>query len=325
MRSQNDAEPLGPDSLTWKYFGDWRALLQGPWAGAMQNMHPKLGAAVEQHSGFFDERWQRLFRSVFPIAGVVYDGDRAAMTAQEIRDYHRDIKGVDDQGRRYHALDPDVFYWAHSTFFVGVLLIAERFGSGLTEAEKRQLFEEHKQWYRLYGVSDRAMPQTWEEFQEYWDHMCRDVLEDNKATRGVLDLKSIDKPPIVPWLPDELWPLIRPFFALSFEWLTVGLFDPPVRKKLGYRWTPIDEVLHRGVGQAFRIADRFVPARHRQHPRALQGNAREAGRIPADHPLIEAPIAFMPPADEWHDPKHYNPYRDQAPPTDRRFRPVAMP
>ncbi|HWF28063.1 MAG TPA: hypothetical protein VG327_06745, partial [Mycobacterium sp.] len=29
--------PLGPDSLTWRYFGDWRGMLQGPWAGSMQN------------------------------------------------------------------------------------------------------------------------------------------------------------------------------------------------------------------------------------------------------------------------------------------------
>jgi uncharacterized protein (DUF2236 family) len=42
-------EPLGPGSLTWKYFGDWRGML-GPWAGSMQNMHPQLGAAVEEHS-----------------------------------------------------------------------------------------------------------------------------------------------------------------------------------------------------------------------------------------------------------------------------------
>ena len=40
--------PLGPDSLTWQYFGDWRGMLQGPWAGSMQNMHPQLGAAVER-------------------------------------------------------------------------------------------------------------------------------------------------------------------------------------------------------------------------------------------------------------------------------------
>lgn len=48
-------QPLGPDSLTWKYFGDWRGMLQGPFAGSMQNMHPQLGAAVKDHSTFLRE------------------------------------------------------------------------------------------------------------------------------------------------------------------------------------------------------------------------------------------------------------------------------
>ena len=171
--------PSGPDSLTWELFGDWRGLLQGPWAGSMQNMHPQLGAAVEQHSIFFNERMPRLLRSLYPIGGVVFDGERRPSTGAEVRDYHIGIKGVDDQGRRYSALNPDVFYWAHSTFFMGTILTAERFGDGLTDAQKRQLFDEHITWYRMYGMSMRPVPKTWEEFQAYWDHMCRNVLENN--------------------------------------------------------------------------------------------------------------------------------------------------
>lgn len=161
---QAPPKPLGPKSLTWRYFGDWRGMLQGPWAGSMQNMHPQLGAAVEEHSTFFRERWPRLLRSLYPIGGVVFDGDRAPLTGAEVRDYHVDIKGVDRQGRRYHALNPDVFYWAHATFFVGTLIVAERFCGGLTEAEKRRLFDEHVEWYRMYGMSMRPVPKTWEEF-----------------------------------------------------------------------------------------------------------------------------------------------------------------
>lgn len=52
-------------------------MLQGPWAGSMQNMHPQLGAAVLDHSTFFRERWPRLLRSLYPIGGVVFDGERA--------------------------------------------------------------------------------------------------------------------------------------------------------------------------------------------------------------------------------------------------------
>ncbi len=177
--------PLGPDSLTWRYFGDWRGMLQGPWAGSMQNMHPQLGAAVIDHSTFFVERWQRLLRSLYPIGGVVFDGDRAPVTGAEVRDYHTAIKGVDEQGRRYHALNPDVFYWAHATFFVGTIHVAERFCGGLTEAQKRRLFDEHIDWYRMYGMSMRPVPASWEEFQEstgttcaamYWRTTRRHVL-----------------------------------------------------------------------------------------------------------------------------------------------------
>lgn len=237
--------PLGPDSLTWRYFGDWRGMLQGPWAGSMQNMHPQLGAAVEDHSTFFRERWPRLLRSLYPIGGVVFDGDRAPVTGVQVRDYHITIKGVDGAGRRYHALNPDVFYWAHATFFVGTLHVAERFCGGLTEAQRRQLFDEHVQWYRMYGMSMRPVPATWEEFQDYWDHMCRNVLENNFAARAVLDLTELPKPPFAQRVPDWLWAAPRKLLARFFVWLTVGLYDPPVRELMGYRWLRRDEWLHR--------------------------------------------------------------------------------
>ena len=50
----------------------------GVWIGAIQNMYPELGAGVEDHSILLREPLQRVARSVYPIMGVVYDGDRAA-------------------------------------------------------------------------------------------------------------------------------------------------------------------------------------------------------------------------------------------------------
>ena len=83
--------------------------------------------------------------------------------------------------------------------------MAERFCGGITEAEKRQLFDEHIQWYSIYGMSMRPVPKTWEEFQIYWDRMCREVLENNKAARDVLDLAKYPKPSFTQWMPDWLW------------------------------------------------------------------------------------------------------------------------
>lgn len=300
-------EPLGPDSLTWRYFGDWRGMLQGPWAGSMQNMHPQLGAAVEEHSTFFRERWPRLMRSLYPIGGVVFDGDRAPMTGAEVRDYHINIKGVDAQGRRYHALNPDVFYWAHATFFVGTLIVADWLCGGVTEAEKRQLFDEHIAWYAMYGMSMRPVPKTWEDFQAYWDHMCRNVLEDNQATRDVLDLTTLPKPPFAPWLPDWVWAMQRKLVAPFFVWLTVGLYDPPVRDLLGYSWSARDAWLHRRFGKLVGLVFTVVPRRYRMHPRARAGWDRATGRIPADAPLVQTPARNLPPLDERDNPMHYCP------------------
>ncbi|MBB4683346.1 oxygenase MpaB family protein [Amycolatopsis jiangsuensis] len=300
-------EPLGPDSLTWKYFGDWRGLLIALWAGSMQNMHPGLGAGVEQHSRFFAERWQRLFRSLYPIGGVVYDGPGAAHTALEVRGYHDRIKGVDAQGRRYHALDPETFYWAHATFFVSTILIADHFMGGIGEPEKRRLFEEHVRWWRMYRMTMRPVPESWEDFQRYWKHMCAEVLEDNKATRDVLDLRGIAKPPFLPWLPDPLWRPAAALIARGFVWLTVGLYDPEVRELLGYRWSARDERVHRRAGKLIDAVFGLVPHDRRYHPRARAGWRRARGVRATDAPLVETPRRNLPPLAERGKPEHYCP------------------
>ncbi|WP_033287837.1 oxygenase MpaB family protein [Amycolatopsis jejuensis] len=304
---ENAPEPLGPDSLTWKYFGDWRGLLIALWAGSMQNMHPGLGAGVEQHSRFFQERWQRLFRSLYPIGGVVYDGPLAHRTARQVRGYHDRIKGVDAKGRRYHALDPDTFYWAHSTFFVSTILIADHFMGGIGEEEKRRLFDEHVQWWRMYGMTMRPVPESWEDFQRYWKHMCADVLEDNKATRDVLNLHGIAKPPFLPWLPGPLWKPAGAVIARSFVWLTVGLYDPEVRELLGFRWTARDARRHHRVGRLINAVFTLVPRDRRYHPRARAGWRRARGQLPPDAPSAETPRRNLPPLAERGKPEHYSP------------------
>jgi uncharacterized protein (DUF2236 family) len=301
------SDPLGPDSLTWKYFGDLRTGMLGVWIGAIQNMYPELGAGVEDHSVLLREPLQRVARSVYPIMGVVYDGDRAAQTGEQIKSYHTTIKGTDHAGRRYHALNPETFYWAHATFFMLIIKTAEYFCGGLTEAEKRQLFDEHVQWYRMYGMSMRPVPGSWEEFCEYWDRKCREELEINQAT---LDIFSIRIPK--PWfvlMPTPVWDqMFRPMLGAQ-RWIAAGLFDPAVRERAGMRWTPGDEVLLRLFGKLVELAFVAVPEEIRLHPRALAAYRRAEGKIPADAPLVEAPAFMGPPADRRGLPMHYVPRR----------------
>lgn len=301
------AHPLGPDSLTWKYFGDLRTGILGVWIGAIQNMYPELGAGVEDHSILKREPLQRVARSVYPIMGVVYDGDRAPATGEQIKSYHNTIKGTDGSGRRYHALNPETFYWAHATFFMLIIKTAEYFCGGLTEAEKRQLFDEHVQWYRMYGMSMRPVPGSWEEFGEYWDRTCREELEINQATLDIFALR-IPKPWFV-LMPTPVWDqLFKPMLA-GQRWIAAGLFDPAVRERAGLRWTPGDEVLLRLLGKVVELAFVAVPDEVRLHPRALAAYRRAEGRLPADAPLIEAPAFMGPPRDRRGLPMHYVPSR----------------
>ncbi|HET9876292.1 MAG TPA: oxygenase MpaB family protein [Mycobacterium sp.] len=300
-------EPLGPDSLTWKYFGDLRTGLMGVWIGSIENMYPGLGAGVEQHSSLWREPLQRVSRSVYPILGVVYDGERARETAEDLRGWHREIKGIDSKGRRYHALDPETFYWAHATFFMMVIKLGEYFCGGLTEAEKHQLFDEHVQWYRMYGMSMRPVPKSWEDFLEYWDRICRDDLEITKAAHTILNMR-IPKPRFV-LMPTPVWnQLFKPMQATQ-RWIATGLFDPVVREKGGMHWNEGDEVLFRLFGKFVELAFLFVPEEIRLHPRALAGYRREQGKIPADAPLAEAPWFMAPPKERRDNGMHYVPRR----------------
>jgi uncharacterized protein (DUF2236 family) len=305
------ADPLGPNSLTWKYFGDLRTGMMGVWIGAIQNMYPELGAGVEAHSILLREPLQRVARSVYPIMGVVYDGDRAADTGQQITGYHRTIKGVDTQGRRYHALNPETFYWAHATFFMLVIKVAEYFCGGLTEAEKRQLFDEHVQWYRMYGMSMRPVPASWEEFQDYWDRVGREELEINQATLDIFQMR-IPKPKFV-LLPTPIWDQVFKPLVAGQRWIAAGLFEPAVREKAGMRWTPGDEILLRVFGKLVELAFLAVPDEIRLHPRALAAYRRAEGRIRSDAPLVEAPAFVGPPRDRRGQPMHYFPPRPRSP------------
>src|SRR5919109_4607195 len=65
------AAPLGPDSLLWRYAADLRSLLPGAAAGLMQLMHPGIGAAVAEHSAFFDAPFDRIYRSVPQIWATI--------------------------------------------------------------------------------------------------------------------------------------------------------------------------------------------------------------------------------------------------------------
>ncbi|WP_256255423.1 oxygenase MpaB family protein [Actinomadura madurae] len=250
--------PLGPGSLTWRYFGDTRMLLVGPRAAVLQNMLPELGQGVLDHSVFFSETFARVKRSAGPILNTVYGGERSAETGRKVRDYHRGIKGTMPDGSRYHALDPETYYWAHATFLDTMLYCVETFIRPLTEAEKRRVYEESKTWFRMYGVSDRAMPDDWEAFQAYWKRMLDEVIVPHRTARyGVgYVTKGLPAPPRVP---APLWRAVSPPLDAVARFITVGGLHPRMRELLDLPWSTADERRYRRFAAAVRAGNRVWP------------------------------------------------------------------
>jgi uncharacterized protein (DUF2236 family) len=234
-----DALPLGPQSLVWRYFGDNRMFLIGPRPAVLQNMLAELGQGVLDHSVFFDDTAARVKRSLPPIFNTVYGSD-TEHAGQQVRDFHHQIKGDMPNGGRYHALDPETYFWAHATFVEQVLYFADTFVKRLTGAEKEQLYLESKTWYRRYGVSDRPMPADYAAFERYWDQMLDEIVVAHPTakygvgyvTRGFPCPKAV---------PPAVWRLVAPAFNPVAAFLTTGGLPPRARTLLGLPWSDRQE------------------------------------------------------------------------------------
>jgi len=271
--SELTVEPPGPGTLHWRYAGEVRGYLLLVKAGLLQLMHPGLGAGVEQHSDFFNEPWERVLRSVPEIQGVTFDWPNGARTAKKIRDFHNHIKGIDGQGQRYHALDPEVYFWAHATIFDALFQMIDLYDHPMTDAEKEQLYAEGCAAYRSYGVSDRVVPPDWASFQAYFDRVCREDLVITPAARGLIEFAK-HPPATFPLVPAPVYRALRKPTAKPLWWVSVGTFPEPVRELIGESWTARDERLHRALRRTVRTVWPVVPARLRYTARARQGYRR---------------------------------------------------
>ena len=187
-QQETTRKPNTAGVLLRRYAGDWRSLLPGTAAGVMQLMYPPLGRAVMEHSEFVADPLGRVYRSVPQIWAMLLAPD-GAERGRRIRDVHKGIAGRNDDGSRYHALDPETFWWAHATFTWEIFRSIELFHTRqLNAKESEQLYQDTIGWYEMYGVSMRPVPADLRAFREKFDARCDEVLEITPAARMTLDM-----------------------------------------------------------------------------------------------------------------------------------------
>ncbi|UDY36539.1 oxygenase MpaB family protein [Dermatobacter hominis] len=262
---------LGPGSLLWRYAGDHRLGFTGLATGILQLMHPGLGAGVAEHSAFFTEPWDRIQRSVPEIMGVIYDADGEA-TGRRVRDFHQGISGTDEHGRRYSALRPETFWWAHATFQFAVERLIDRFDGRRTTWEDRdRLYRECVEWYRRYDVPMSVVPRSYAEYRDRWDHYCDDVLEMTPAAARAVEMALHEKVTDLPGLPWWSTPIQREVVTPVFRLTAIGGLPARIRRRFDLPWGTIDAAQLRTFEMWVRESWRFVPRPLRYGPRAAEG------------------------------------------------------
>lgn len=239
-RVQLRRDPLGVDSLLWKYGSDMRIQLLRGYTGILQNMHPAIGQSLLDHSKFFEEPFARLQRSTPQIIESIYVDDEDPLP-HRIRDYHLNIKGTLRDGSHYHSLNPETFWWAHATFVYRVIRTQDLFGTPFTAEERDQLCREGMTWWDKYGVSDRPAIDNYEGLIGYIDEMTETILERNDTVDFALRTARVEKQKRPDGVPPALWNIIWKPIMRSMIWLTVGTLEDSQRRILQVDWSKKDQ------------------------------------------------------------------------------------
>jgi uncharacterized protein (DUF2236 family) len=263
---------LGPHTLIWKFYGDLRVQLFGfQRLATTENAIEQLATAVDQHSVIFGDFLGRTRRTAIPVLNTVYDADPTAW-GRKVRDFHRDIKGTMADGNRYHALNPELFYWAHATFIDQIIYCTDTFIRRLTPDEKEQIFQEGKRWYLLYGISARNQPQTYPEFEQYWADMLERFTATPTARYGTGYIrKGLPGPGAVP---AALWKLLTAPINGYTRTMIAGTLPPNLREMCGLTWSPRRQQAFDAAAAFLRALDPIVsrlPVSLRYAPWAARG------------------------------------------------------
>lgn len=236
--------------------------LAGPRALLMQAAHPVAFAGFFAHTGALDEPYERLNRTARIVELVVFGPrEQAERATRRVRAMHRRVRGEltapaghFPAGTPYAADDPALLLWILATLVDSGLAVYQRYVRGLTRDERDAYWRDYRVFGRHFGLRERDMPETIEDFEDYVRRTIHRDLEVTAAARE-LAVEIVMRPPV----PLRLRPLLE---AANF--VTVGLLPEPIRRQYGFGWDPVRGLALRGHTEyARRVLVPLLPARLR--------------------------------------------------------------
>jgi len=249
----------------------------------MHLTHPTVGAGVRDYSGYKADPIARLLRTMDYVNLLTYGGPDAVEVAHRVRELHRSIKGVNPDGSRYSAMEPEAFAWVQATLIDGIVTAAsELIGPSLSSADRERLYVEQLGLARLLGVREGLLPDTWAEFEVYRDEMVHTRLTYLDTALEYLEvLRRPGAPQALPRPIAATWPLLRAPGVHVVPLLSLGLLPPVMRKRLGVRWTMAKQAEFRTIAASLRALTPLLPERVRvSGPRMIERRATKIAELP---------------------------------------------
>jgi uncharacterized protein (DUF2236 family) len=272
-----DTGLFGPDSVTWR-IGRENVLgaLGGARALILQVAHPLVAAGVGEHSDYRRDPWTRLFGTLDATTAIFFGSAKEAEeSARRVWEVHGKVRGKAPEGggphrkgTPYNARNPDLPVRVHATLVDTALLVYDRYVARLSLAERKAYYEEQKLFAEMFGVPRERQPETYADFNDYFDHMIEHELAVTDTLRDVVDATLVAPP-----LPLPLRPLRRPAGEAA-KLLTAGLLPPRLREELGLGWGAGRERLTAAAATLGRTVLPAVPDLLRLFPRARAAERR---------------------------------------------------
>jgi uncharacterized protein (DUF2236 family) len=194
----------------------------------MQVAHPLVAAGVARHSGYGDDPWRRLARTMAALYTIVFGTRQEAdRTGALVRPVHARVRGRIPRrmgrfprGTPYAADDPELQRWVHATLVDTGIVLYDALVAPLDRAERDAFCADMRLVARIFGVPARVLPRDYAAFEDYLDGMLAgDDLCVTPAARNVASL--VFRPPV----PAPLRPALAPFVRLSLALLPEELRD----------------------------------------------------------------------------------------------------
>ena len=254
---RSDELPFRPGDMSWKIMREPVLGLGAAPTLLLQVTHPLVAAGVAQYSDFESDPFARLWRTADIMLKLSFaEPEVSAKQARILRQVHKRVEGVSEEGVPYRALDPDLLMWVWATLVHNGIDLYQRTFGRLPDADRERFYSEQKLIAYACGVPEGHCPETYVAFRGYIQRVVREELRPTTVSAKLLDTER--KLPMP-------WPLGPAYIHLNL--LAAGALLPAgLRRELDIPWNSRRALTFAALIEANRAAAKVTPASVRHRP-----------------------------------------------------------